>query len=109
MKKVLAIACLLAMVTISVFPHSGGLDSSGGHYNRKTGEYHYHRAPAPPPTTTTIAPPAQSQSIENIVYITKTGEKFHAAGCRYLANSKIPIERSAAVSRGFGPCSVCRP
>ena len=23
--------------------HSGGLDSKGGHYNRKTGEYHYHR------------------------------------------------------------------
>lgn len=25
------------------FAHSGGLDSKGGHYNRKTGEYHYHR------------------------------------------------------------------
>jgi hypothetical protein len=23
--------------------HSGGLDASGGHYNRKTGEYHSHR------------------------------------------------------------------
>lgn len=26
--------------------HSGGLDSNGGHYNRKTGEYHYHRRTA---------------------------------------------------------------
>ncbi len=25
-----------------VLSHSGGTDSSGGHYNRKTGEYHYH-------------------------------------------------------------------
>lgn len=23
--------------------HPGGLDANGGHYNRKTGEYHYHR------------------------------------------------------------------
>ncbi len=25
--------------------HSGGLDKCGGHYNRKTGSYHYHRTP----------------------------------------------------------------
>lgn len=23
--------------------HSGGLDANGGHYNRRTGEYHVHR------------------------------------------------------------------
>lgn len=28
-----------------VISHSGGLDSCGGHYNRKTGGYHYHRGP----------------------------------------------------------------
>lgn len=26
----------------SALAHSGGTDSSGGHYNRKTGEYHHH-------------------------------------------------------------------
>lgn len=26
-----------------VINHGGGLDSCGGHYNRKTGQYHYHR------------------------------------------------------------------
>ena len=26
--------------------HSGGTDASGGHYNRKTGEYHYHHKPS---------------------------------------------------------------
>lgn len=25
-----------------VFAHGGRTDSNGGHYNRKTGEYHYH-------------------------------------------------------------------
>ena len=28
-----------------VFSHSGRTDSSGGHYNRKTGTYHYHGTP----------------------------------------------------------------
>ena len=28
-----------------VFSHSGRTDSSGGHYNRKTGEYPYHGTP----------------------------------------------------------------
>ena len=35
------------MVAATLFPicayaHSGGTDSNGGHYNRSTGEYHYH-------------------------------------------------------------------
>lgn len=33
----------LVIILFSVFPmHSGRTDSSGGHYNRLTGEYHYH-------------------------------------------------------------------
>lgn len=31
------------MLTSTAFSHPGGLDSNGGHYNRKTGEYHCHR------------------------------------------------------------------
>lgn len=31
------------LVSGTAFAHPGGLDSKGGHYNRKTGEYHYHR------------------------------------------------------------------
>jgi hypothetical protein len=28
-----------------VIEHSGGLDQCGGHWNHKTGTYHYHRTP----------------------------------------------------------------
>ena len=47
MKSMLG-ALLIALTAMLVFvgagyTHSGGLDSKGGHYNRKTGEYHYHR------------------------------------------------------------------
>lgn len=43
------------------------------------------------------------------VYITNTGAKFHASGCRSLRASKIPISRSAAISRGYSACGICHP
>ena len=52
-------------------------------------------------------PPNQNQS--DIVYITKTGSKYHRAGCRYLSKSAIPLTRQEAIARGYTPCSVCKP
>ena len=55
MKIVIYILCLSTCILClnDVFPHSGGTDSSGGHYNRKTGEYHYHGGGCSRPSTTT--------------------------------------------------------
>lgn len=36
------VVALLCLLTITVLAHSGRTDSSGGHWNRSTGEYHYH-------------------------------------------------------------------
>lgn len=51
-------------------------------------------------------------SFQNIlsqtVYITKSGKKYHKAGCNYLKSS-IPIELNEALNRGYGPCSKCKP
>jgi len=41
------------------------------------------------------------------VYITKSGSKYHRAGCQYLSRSSIPISRSEAERRGYSPCSRC--
>ena len=41
------------------------------------------------------------------VYITNSGKKYHAAGCRYLARSQIPISLADAKARGYTACSVC--
>jgi methylphosphotriester-DNA--protein-cysteine methyltransferase len=46
---------------------------------------------------------------DTIVYITKTGKKYHADGCRSLAKSRIPIKLRDAVARGFTACSICKP
>ncbi len=57
--------------------------------------------------TTTIAPPtSQPPAAEPAVltvHITKTGEKYHAAGCRYLSKSDIPVSLAEAKARGLGP------
>lgn len=44
---------------------------------------------------------------DTIVYITKSGTKYHAANCRYLSKSKISISLSDAIARGYTPCSRC--
>lgn len=51
----------------------------------------------------------QAPPSDTIVYITKTGEKYHKDGCRYLAKSKISIKLKDAKSRGYTPCSICKP
>lgn len=41
------------------------------------------------------------------VYITRTGSKYHHAGCQYLRQSQIPISLSDAKASGYSPCSRC--
>lgn len=43
--KILSILFILCLWATQVFAHGGGLDSTGGHRNRKTGGYHCHRCP----------------------------------------------------------------
>ena len=52
---------------------------------------------------------AAAESDSYTVYITKTGEKYHRDGCRYLKKSKIAIDYNDARARGYDPCSVCNP
>jgi hypothetical protein len=42
----LASALMALIPAASAFAHGGGLDKNGCHMNRKTGEYHCHRAAA---------------------------------------------------------------
>ena len=111
MKRISIITCSLLLVLFtslilitSSSSHSGRTDANGGHYNRKTGEYHYHNRPATRPAT----PSYQNTEVkEGTVYVTRTGKKYHASGCRYLSQSKIPMDIKTAKSRGYTACSVC--
>ncbi len=51
-----------------------------------------------------------AQKNENtIVYITRTGKKYHKEGCGSLRRSKIPIFLYEACKRRYAPCSNCNP
>ena len=43
-----------------------------------------------------------------MVYVTRTGTKYHRGSCSYLSKSKIPMKLSEAKKR-YGPCSRCNP
>lgn len=42
MRKLLVFLLVFVVLPFSALAHSGGTDSMGGHYNRSTGEYHFH-------------------------------------------------------------------
>ncbi len=48
----------------------------------------------------------KNQTTGRTVYITNTGKKYHALGCRYL-HSKTAVSLSWARSNGYTPCSFC--
>jgi len=51
---------------------------------------------------------AETNVEQRTVYITRTGSKYHRAGCQYLAKSSIPMPYDRAKS-SYSPCSRCRP
>jgi len=60
------------------------------------------------PGASTSAPTAAATGGDQ-VYVTKSGKRFHRAGCGSLSRSCIPISRAEAVSRGYTSCSNYKP
>lgn len=52
---------------------------------------------------------AAALGIEDPVYVTLTGTKYHRSWCSYLDSSKILMSRLSAFAQGYTPCSVCNP
>ncbi|WP_461615660.1 hypothetical protein [Clostridium sp. Marseille-QA1073] len=50
-----------------------------------------------------------NDDISVVVYITKTGKKYHSDWCGYLSKSKIETTLENAMNRGYTPCSKCGP
>ena len=46
---------------------------------------------------------------DTIVYVTRTGSKYHRDGCSSLSKSKIEITLKEAVEEGYEPCKRCKP
>lgn len=50
-----------------------------------------------------------TETVQTVVYITKTGEKYHLESCSYLRQSKIKTTKKEAVANGYTACSRCKP
>lgn len=48
-------------------------------------------------------------AVEQVVYVTKTGKKYHKGSCHHLRQSKIKTTQSAAEKSGYTACKVCKP
>ncbi len=46
---------------------------------------------------------------DTLVYVTKSGRKYHRRGCVYLRKSCKAITLRDALARGYTPCSRCKP
>jgi hypothetical protein len=44
---------------------------------------------------------------EDIVYVTKSGKKYHKENCPYLKSSEIMMSLEQAIMEGKEPCSKC--
>lgn len=63
-------------------------------------------APASPPSSEAGPANAEAQSVT--VYVTRTGDKYHTAGCSYLRSSSSPLPLAEALKK-YTACSRCHP
>jgi len=52
---------------------------------------------------------AHVHAVQETVYVTKTGSKYHRSSCHYLKKSKIKTTKSKAKNSGYTACKVCKP
>lgn len=113
----------LVLLFGQAFGHGGGLDSNGGHHNRKTGEYHYHRGPAPASRPATVKPAAEAntaQSKQSAIspairdqrigdYFRRANENVGALSCDMtIKGREVPEPVKEAVKRRDGHrCVIC--
>jgi hypothetical protein len=112
MRRIVVAMLVLAVGTMIALAHPGGLDANGGHYNRKTGEYHYHRQPAatPQPTARSTPPASQSvstnqtQTIEKSFWLNTSSGVRHNKGCRWFGNTQGGRYCGPNEGRACGQC-----
>lgn len=59
-------------------------------------------------SSSSYTPPDTTPTTSDVVYVTRTGSKYHKAGCFYLKSS-YEMSRSEAIAAGYTPCSRCKP
>jgi len=63
--------------------------------------------PVSEPIQGAVASHQPAEKTDCVVYVTRTGHRYHKAGCRYLRYSSIRMTRTEALKLGLTPCHVC--
>lgn len=80
LKRTFIAVLLLLSLTVAANAHPGKLDENGGHYDSKTGKYHYHKGPKAGQEITLASYPIK----ENSVYKAKLNDyRLKPVGCFY--------------------------
>lgn len=90
MKRFFAFLFLLLFLSSDVSAHPGRLDSDGGHWNRSTGEYHYHDG-----NSSNLYP----DSSDNVYYyppLTKEEKEAREERRKYLEQKRKAAEEAEA-------------
>lgn len=53
--------------------------------------------------------PAADETTQQVVYVTKSGTKYHLGTCSHLSKSKIEKSLEEAKAGGYEPCKTCNP
>lgn len=98
MKRVFLFLLIFQILTFPVLSHPGRTDSNGGHYNRSTGEYHYHNGEYAGRTQSSSSSKKESYSYtspkEKIeIEIIEPSDTYYA-GRSYTFSAIIPKEYS---------------
>ena len=69
--------------------------------------------PVVAPTVDTTVPdrsmPTADDTTRQVVYVTKSGTKYHLGSCSHLSKSKIEKSLKEAKNAGYEPCKTCNP
>ncbi len=59
--------------------------------------------------TLPTAEPSADEPVGQVVYVTKSGSKYHLGSCAHLSKSKIEKTLSEVKAAGYEPCKTCKP
>ena len=67
--QIFIVTVFVVTTSFSLYAHSGGTDSRGGHHNRSTGGYHYHHGMGPHQHPNGICPYSGSRMVIRILIV----------------------------------------
>ncbi|WP_416234772.1 YHYH domain-containing protein [Paucibacter sp. PLA-PC-4] len=98
--KSAAVALALLCVSVLASAHGGGLNAEGCHTNRKTGDYHCHRAPAVLPVQKATA----QQALDAPPSVSVTAPSRAAGATCYTGPRGGTYTLTASGKKNYGGC-----